>query len=123
MNESETSTTESKRELIEINEYEFQLKDDKYKLKFELYSDKKIYFELRQTNILSFYYYKNNYNYEELTKLLYLLKEHYDTIMKVYKFYNLSLIKNKVELKKEEKKKKMILYLKRTIDFDEIESV
>ena len=43
--------------------------------------------------------------------------------MKVYKFYNLSLIKNKVELKKEENSKKMILYLKRTIDFDEIESV
>ena len=82
------------------------MKDDKFKLKFELYSDKKIYFELRQTNILSFYYYKNNYNYEELTKLLYLLKEHYDTIMKVYKFYNLSLIKNKVELKKEENSKK-----------------
>ena len=42
MKESETSsTTELKRELIEINEYEFQLKDDKFKLKFELYQIKR----------------------------------------------------------------------------------
>ena len=52
MKESEIHQQQNqKKELIEINEYEFQLKDDKFKLKFELYSDKKIYFELRQTKI------------------------------------------------------------------------
>ena len=77
--------------------------------------------QIRQTNNLSFYLYKNDYNYEEITKSLSLLKDHYDNISKVIKFIDTAMIKNKFKLRLNEKTKKMELYLKRVLDFDEIE--
>ncbi len=88
----------------------------------ELYSDNRMYFRLRQINNLSFYYYKNNYDYENITKLLFLLKDHYDDICKVFKFYETALSKNKVILKQSKDNNKILLYLKRVLDFDEVES-
>ncbi len=92
--------------LKEIKEYELKLKNDTYKLVIELKSDKRIiYFRMRQTNILSFYYYKNNFDYESITQVLFLLKEHYNDLSKILKFLDTSITRNKFELRQNTNKK------------------
>ncbi len=71
----------------EIKEYELKLNNDIYKLTLEHTFDEKIFMKIRQISNLSFYIYKNNFNYEEITKNLSLLKEHYNDIIKSDKFY------------------------------------
>ena len=108
-------------ELNEIKEYELKINNDTFKLTLEYSSEERIFMQIRQTNNLSFYLYKNDYNYEEITKSLSLLKDHYDDISKVIKFIDTAMTKNKFKLRLNEKTKKMELYLKRVLDFDEIE--
>ena len=108
-------------ELNEIKEYELKINNDTFKLTLEYSLEERIFIQIRQTNNLSFYLYKNDYNYEEITKSLSLLKDHYDNISKVIKFIDTAMTKNKFKLRLNEKTKKMELYLKRVLDFDEIE--
>ena len=49
-----------------------------------------------------------------------LLKDHYNDTSKVIKFINITMNKNKFKLRLNEKSKKMELYLKRVLYFDEI---
>ena len=107
--------------LKERKEYELKLNEDIYRLTLEYSLDDNIYFKIRQINNLSFYYYKNSFNYEEITKKLSLLKDHYDDTSKIIKFIDTAMTKNKFKLRFNENSKKMELYLKRVLDFDEIE--
>ena len=107
--------------LKERKEYELKLNEDIYRLTLEYSLDGNIYFKIRQINNLSFYYYKNSFNYEEITKKLSLLKDHYDDTSKIIKFIDTAMTKNKFKLRFNENSKKMELYLKRVLDFDEIE--
>ena len=75
------------KEAKEIKEYELKLNNDIYRLTLEHTFDEIIFMTIRQINNLSFYIYKNNFNYEEITKNLSLLKEHYNDIIKSDKFY------------------------------------
>ena len=61
------------KEAKEIKESELKLNNDIYRLTLEHTFDKKIFMTIRQINNLSFYIYKNNFNYEEITKNLSLL--------------------------------------------------
>ena len=61
------------KEAKEIKEDELKLNNDIYRLTLEHTFDEKIFMTIRQTNNLSFYIYKNNFNYEEITKNLSLL--------------------------------------------------
>ena len=102
-------------------EYDLQINDDNFKLKIDVYSNQKINFHIKQTNKISKYYYENEYTYDEITKALKLLKEHYTDIIKVFNFYNTAITMKKVLLKEEKEKKQLILNMERELDFDLIQ--
>ena len=95
------------KEAKEIKENELKLNNDIYKLTLEHTFDEKIFMKIRQTSNLSFYIYKNNFNYEEITKNLSLLKDHYNDTSKVIKFIDIAMNKNKFKLRLNENSKKM----------------
>ena len=107
---------------ISSQEYELNLGEDIYLLKMEIISKQKIGFNIRQINNISYYYFYEEYDYEALINELTLPPKHYDTIDKVFKFYDTSINKKKVVLTYDKDKKEMALVLKITIMFDEIES-
>lgn len=85
-------------------------------------SKEKMTFEIRQINNISYNKYYEEYDYQTLIKELVLLAQHFDQIEKIYKFYNSAIEKKKVLLVYDNEKKAMILLLKMTLFFDEIES-
>ena len=107
---------------ISSQEYELNLGEDTYLLKMEIISKQKIGFNIRQINNISYYYFYEEYDYESLIKELTLPSQHYDSIDKVFKFYDIAINKKKVTLTYDKDKKEMALVLKITIMFDEIES-
>ena len=106
--------------LLENKEYEFKLDNDIYLLKMELYSNGLISLNIRQINNLFFYYYYKEYSYDNLINLLFLAKEQYDNILKIYKFCDKAISKNRVKLIKTNEKQ-MTLLLKNIIEFEEID--
>ena len=70
----------SNKEAKEIKEYELKCNNDIYKLTLRHLFDETILIKIRQINNLSFYIYKNEFNYEQITKHLSLLKDHCDDI-------------------------------------------
>ena len=106
-------------QVIETTQYEFEIEDEKLILLIEVHSDNKINFKLINSNNLSLYYYMNEYNYDDIIKILNLDKEHYKDLKKIFKFLNTALSKKKVNLYKE--KDFYLLKIKRVIDFDELE--
>ena len=109
--------------IIESKEYKLNIDKGNYSLNLELNSDNKIIYKIKQENNNSFYYYKE-FNYDELIKTLLLPMQYYDNINKLFNFYDTAISKNKVTLSKTniDNKVSMILLLKMTIGFDEIES-
>ena len=103
-------------------EYELNLNKDTYLLKIEISGKDKISFNLRQINNISFDYFYQEYDYETLVKELLIPAQYYNNIEKVYKFYDTAIEKQKVVLAFDKDKKAMILLLKITIFFDDIES-
>ena len=110
-----------KNKLIEFKPYQLKFENDFYNLLIELYSDNNIYFKLRNSNNFPFSYYTNKFGYEEITKLFLLNKDHYGDLTKVFKFFDIALSKNKINLEYDKNNDKMILKSKRLLDFDEIE--
>ena len=108
-------------ELVESKKYTLNYKEDIYSLLIERYSDDNIGFKISQSYNISLYYYKNKYNYTEITKLFLLQKEYYQDLSKVFKFFDAALTKKKIKLEYNENKKTMELILNKTLDFDEIE--
>ena len=106
---------------IESKKYILKYEENIYSLTMEIYYENNIYFKLRKYNNLSLYHHMNKYNYEEITKLFLLHKEHYTNISKVFHFFDLALTKNKIKLEYNKENNKMILKLNKIIDFDEIE--
>ena len=76
-------------------EYELNLGEDIYLLKMEIISKQKIGFNIRQINNISYYYFYEEYDYESLIKELTLPAQHYDSIDKVFKFYDIAINKKK----------------------------
>ena len=101
--------------------FEFSIPKNKnqYQLKIETYTDESIEFNLRQTNIVSFIYYKKQFNYNEIMSKLLLVKEYYSDINKVLKFIEIAITKKKLSII--EDKENRILNLKKIIDYDEID--
>ena len=108
-------------ELIESKKYTLNYKEDIYSLLIERYSDDNIGFKISQSNNIFLHYYKNKYNYTEITKLFLLQKEYYQDLSKVFKFFDAALTKKKIKLEYNENKKTLELILNKTLDFDEIE--
>ena len=106
----------------QIKSYEITINDDTYLLMMEIISNEKINFKIRQTNNLSFYCYENKYKYEDITKILLLERNYYDSIIKIFNFCDKAINKKKVSLIIKKKNKKIIkLSLKKVMDFDEVE--
>ena len=112
---------ENVRQLVQSKEYEFQINTDKYSLKIDTYSNQTIRFYIKQTNIITIYYYEKNYTYDDITKALKLLKDYYNDIEKIFKFYDTAITKKKVNLKEDKEKKQMILQMEKQLDFDIIQ--
>ena len=107
--------------LIESKKYILKHEENIYSVLMETYSDNYIYFKIRKYNNLSLYHYINKYNYEDITKLFLLHKEHYTNISKVFHFFDLAFTKEKIKLDYNKEKNIIILKLNKIIDFDEIE--
>ena len=109
-------------EIIETKKYEMKLNEDIYMLIMDMYSNENINFKISPKNdLLSKANFSKVYSYEELIKKLILHKEHYDNISKVFKFYDISLSKNRVSLVFDKNKKIMKLSLRKILDYDEID--
>ena len=70
--------------LLESKKYELKYKEDIYSLLIERYSDDYIQFELKKSNNISLYHYKNKYKYNDITKILSLQKEYQQDSSKVH---------------------------------------
>ena len=73
--------------LIESKKYELKIGEEIYSLLLEIYSDNNIYFKLRKTNNSSFYHYMNKFNYNDITQLFLLQKEHYKDMQNIFQFF------------------------------------
>ena len=93
------------KQVIQSNEYDFQINEENYKLKIEALSNQTIHFYLKQTNKLPIYYYEKNFAYEEILQSLVLTKSLYNDIAKIFKFCDISITKKKMNLKEEKEKK------------------
>jgi hypothetical protein len=103
------------------NNYELKINNDTYSITIETINDKKIHFKVLQTNNMSFYYYEETYEYEKISKILFLEKTYYDNIDKVFNFCDKAMKKNKVSLVHDTHKNTMILSFKKIMDFEEVE--
>ena len=109
------------KKIIESKKYELNCEENTYSLLMEIYSDDMIYFKLRKSKNFSLYHYMNKYDYNEITKLFLLQKEHYIDLSKIFHFFDLALTKKKIKLEHNKEKNLMILKLNKILDFDEIE--
>ena len=116
------SVTKEDVQLKETKEYELNFNKDTFLLTIELLSNEKISFKIRQINNISFIYFYKEYSFNDLIKHLLLPIQHYDDISKIFKFYDTAVLKNKVTLLQDKDKKSMVLLLKITLFFDDIES-
>ena len=109
--------------ILKSKEYKLNIDKEIYFLQLTLNSNDKMIYKINQENNNSFYYYKE-FTYDELISILSLPVKYYDNISKVFQFYDTSISNNKVELIKSiiNNKISMILLLKMTIGFDELES-
>ena len=88
-----TNNEASNKKATQSREYDFQIKDDNYKLIIDIYSNEAIRFHVKQTNRIVIEYYEKEYTYDEITNALKLVKNHYDNINKVFNFYNTAIKK------------------------------
>ena len=110
---------------IEVKEYEMDIEQDTYKLQITTYSDQTIYFNIRQTNIISTNYYEKEHTYGEIIDILILMKNHYDDITKILNFIDKAITRKDIILNKEQAdqgKSKLILLIKRKVDYEEMKS-
>ena len=108
---------EDSKTLLQTKEYQYQINSDTYTLRINAYSDQTIQFYLKQTNKIPIYYYEKNFTYDQIINTLKLIKELYNDITKVFSFYDISITKKKIILKKDIKKKQMILNMQKEIDY------
>ena len=108
-------------EIKKTKNHEIKLNKNSYLLTIEL-EDETINFKLNQINDKTFYYYYNSFTYDEIINLLKLPPQIYDDISTIFELYETGLSKNKIYLKEDEEEKMMILFIKITMGFDEIES-
>ena len=113
--------TKNQYKLLLSKKYQLKYEKDEYNLLIEIYTDDNIYFNLRKSNNLSLYSYMNNYNYNDITSKFLLHKDHYKDLTKVFHFFDLALINNKIKLELDQVKNIMLLKLNKILDFDEIE--
>ena len=110
---------------IEIKEYEMNIEQDTYKLKITIYTEQTINFNIRQTNIISAHYYEKEHTYGEIINILILMKNHYDDITKILNFIDKAIARKDITLNKEQvnqEKSKLILLIKRKVDYEEMKS-
>ena len=112
-------TEEKKPELIESKTYELKLDNEIYFLNFKIISEEKMLFQAKNKTI-SLLSFEKEFTYEELIKNLFLQEQYYNNIHKIYKFYDISLTKNKISLLYDKNEKQLKLLLKKHIDYDNI---
>ena len=109
---------------IETKKYELKLNKDVYIIIMELHSNETIHFKANpQNKSITLANYENTFNYEELVKKLIINREIYNNISKVFKLYDVYILKKKVSLVFSEKEKIMKLSLRKLVEIDEIECV
>ena len=116
-----TSTYTKPGEIKKSKSHELKLNKNSYLLTIEL-ENEKINFKINKPNDRTFYYYYNSFTYDEIINLLKLPTQIYDNISKIYELYEAGLSKKKINLKEDKEEKTMILFLKITMGFDDIES-
>ena len=119
----ETNNESKHRQIIHTKEYNFQINKENYnKLTIDIYSNENIRFFIKQTDRIVIQYYEQEFTYDEITKELKLVKDHYNNINKVFNFYNTAIEKNKVTLVEQKESKQLILKMQRELDFDIIQT-
>ena len=113
------SNITKENDIKEVKSYNLKLKDEIYEVTMELYSNEKIAFKVKQANTISYINYIKTYKYEELTNIFILPKNYYNDTTKIFKFFDISITKDKIRLSKDNNKLKLIL--KKTVDFEDIE--
>ena len=105
--------------LIENKKYELKLDKEIYLLNMSLYSNQTIHFNIVKNSEFSFSKYTKSFDYNEITKKFLLPNEYYNTISKVFKYFDTAISKSKVFLIKENYNMKLLL--KKNMDFDEVD--
>ena len=113
------SNPELDKNVIQSKEYEFKIKENKFKVIIDIYSNQTIHFYAIQLNKLSMYYYEKEFTYDEIIRNLILVKDLYKDISSVLDFYNKSIRNEQVILMEKivNEKKILILNMQRILDY------
>ena len=103
-------------ELFKCIEYELQLNHEKCILIMKINPDDKILFQTKYKNNV----FSKEYTYDELIKVLLLIKDYYNNIKKIFKFLDTSFTKKRIRLLDDKDEKIIKLKLKKQLDYDEV---
>ena len=103
-------------ELFKCIEYELQLNHEKCILIMKINPDYKILFQTKYKNNV----FSKEYTYDELIKVLLLIKDYYNNIKKIFKFLDTSFTKKRIRLLDDKDEKIIKLKLKKQLDYDEV---
>ena len=112
---------ETQEEIINYKKYELNLKQDRYLLEIELFSDNYISFKLTKLNNLSLYYYIEKYNYKDISKILSLDKKECIDLSEIILLFDKAIENQNLNLIYDKNNKIMILKIKRILDTKEFE--
>ena len=105
-------------EKFETKNYKLNLNNNTFLLEIETDPKGNINFKVKQLNIITKNYYSKLYTFEEIFNKLSLIKQHHDSISKIFNFIDKSISLGKMILI-EDQNKNIILSLKRSLDFGE----
>ena len=105
-------------EKLETKNYKLNLNNNTFLLEIETDPKGNINFKVKQLNIITKNYYSKLYTFEEIFNKLSLIKQHHDSISKIFNFIDKSISLGKMILI-EDQNKNIILSLKRSLDFGE----
>ena len=107
-------TIESEKKFLnETKTYELKFDSDIYLITLEINTNEKITFKAFQKIYISYYFFKADYKYEDLIEKFLLLKEDYNDILKVYKFFDECFSSNQISIFHEKEKKILKILIKR----------
>ena len=110
----------NQNEISETKNYKLYLNNDTFLLVIETSSNGDINFKVKQINIITRYYFSKKYSFEEILKKLYLYKDLYESISKILIFIDNSISHKKMILN-EDQNQNILLSLKKSMDFEEVE--
>ena len=107
--------------ILESKKYKIPANNNIYELSMKAFDTERIEFKIRQSNKIVPLIYEKIFDYDKIAKILLLEKNYYNNIQKIFKFCDIALNKEKINIIPEiENFKRIKFVLKKSMDFDEV---